>query len=158
MPSQRHFHIELPRAHGDRHSPPAGGSSPGLRVLSLEGGGGQVGVWDELLSAEALPTRAGRVEAPRGKGAAREGLSQPGNPGPDSCPERATTQAGSPMFEKMQASPSEQVPIVVQWKRIRLGTVRLWVQSPASLSRLRICELWCRTQTRLGSGVAVAVV
>ena len=30
------------------------------------------------------------------------------------------------------------VPIVVQWKGIRLGTIRLWVQSLASLSGLRI--------------------
>ena len=50
--------------------------------------------------------------------------------------------------------------MVAQRKRIRLGTVRLRVQSLASLSGLRIrcChELWCRLQTRLGSGVAVAV-
>ena len=35
------------------------------------------------------------------------------------------------------------------------------VQSLALLSRLRIqccCELWCRSQTQLGSGIAVAVV
>ena len=46
-------------------------------------------------------------------------------------------------------------------KRIRLGTVRLWVRSLASLSGLRIwhCrELWRRSQMRLGSCVAVAVV
>ena len=38
--------------------------------------------------------------------------------------------------------------------------MRLWVQSLASLSGLKIwhChELWCRSQTRLGSGIAVAV-
>ena len=37
---------------------------------------------------------------------------------------------------------------------------RLWVQSLALLSGLRIwhcCELWCWLQIRLGSGVAVAV-
>ena len=53
------------------------------------------------------------------------------------------------------------VPIVVQQKRIRLGTMRFRVQSLASLSGSRIwsCrELWCRSQTRLGSGVAVALV
>ena len=52
------------------------------------------------------------------------------------------------------------VPIVVQWKRIRLGTMRLWVKDLASLSGLRIwrCrELWFRLQTWLGSGVAVTV-
>ena len=44
---------------------------------------------------------------------------------------------------------------------IRLGIMRLWVWSLASLNGLRIrhChELWCRSQTQLGSQVAVAVV
>ena len=39
--------------------------------------------------------------------------------------------------------------------------MRTWVPSLTSLSGLRIwgcCELWCRSQTRLGSGIAVAVV
>ena len=46
------------------------------------------------------------------------------------------------------------VPVVAQWLTIQLGTMRLWVQSLALLSRLRIqcChELWCRSQTWLGS-------
>jgi len=46
-------------------------------------------------------------------------------------------------------------------KRIRLGTMRFWVRSLASLSGLRIqrCgDLWCSLQTQLGSGVAVAVL
>ena len=58
-------------------------------------------------------------------------------------------------------NPSLGVPVVVQWKWIWLVSMRTWVWSLASLSRLRIqhCrELWCRSQTRLGSGVAVAVV
>ena len=53
------------------------------------------------------------------------------------------------------------VPIVVQWKRIQLGTMRLRVPSLALLSGLRIqhrLELWCRSQMQLGSWVAVAVV
>ena len=48
-------------------------------------------------------------------------------------------------------------PIMAQRKQIQLGTMRLWVQSLASLSGLRIwCyrELWCRSWTRLRSGVA----
>ena len=52
------------------------------------------------------------------------------------------------------------VPVVAQWKQIQLGNMRLWVQSLALLSRLRIwhCrELWCRLQMRLGSHIAVAV-
>ena len=52
------------------------------------------------------------------------------------------------------------VPVVTERKRMRLGTMRLWVRSLASLNGLRTrrChELWCRSQTRLGSGVAVAL-
>ena len=52
------------------------------------------------------------------------------------------------------------VPIVVQQKRIQLGTMRFQVRSLASLSGLRTracCELWCRLQMWLESGVAVAV-
>ena len=48
---------------------------------------------------------------------------------------------------------------MAQWKRIRLGTRRWRVRPLASLGGLRIrgChELWCRSQTRLGSCVAVA--
>ena len=40
-----------------------------------------------------------------------------------------------------------EVPVVVQWKRIRLGSMQMWVRSMASLSGLRIrhChELRCR--------------
>ena len=56
---------------------------------------------------------------------------------------------------------SPGVPVVAQQKRIRLGTLRLWVRSLALLSELRIrhCrELWCRLQMRLESRIAVAVV
>ena len=48
---------------------------------------------------------------------------------------------------------------MIQWEGIQLGTMRLQVRSLASLSGLRIqhcCELWCRLQMRLGSGVAEA--
>ena len=47
-----------------------------------------------------------------------------------------------------------------QQKRIRIGTMRLWVRSLAFLGGLRIrhcCELWCRSQTWLGSGIVVAL-
>ena len=53
-----------------------------------------------------------------------------------------------------------RVPVLVQQKRIRLGTMRLQVRSLALLSGLRIqhyCELWCRLKTGLGSGTAVTV-
>ena len=52
------------------------------------------------------------------------------------------------------------VPIVAQWKWIQPGTMRLRVRSLALLSGLRIrpCPvLWCRSQMRLGPGVAVAL-
>ena len=49
---------------------------------------------------------------------------------------------------------------MAQQKQIQVETMRLGVQSLASLSGLRIqccCELWCRSQKRLGSGIAVAL-
>ena len=52
------------------------------------------------------------------------------------------------------------VPVMVQWKQIQLGTMRLWVRFLASLSGISIqhCrELGCRQQIWLGSGVAVTV-
>ena len=57
--------------------------------------------------------------------------------------------------------PSSGVPVVAQQKQIQLGTMRLQVLSPASLNWLGTqccCELWCRSQMRLGSRVAVALV
>ena len=50
---------------------------------------------------------------------------------------------------------------MAQRKRIQLISMTMWVPSLALLSGLRIrccCELWCRSQTQLGSSVAVAVV
>ena len=52
------------------------------------------------------------------------------------------------------------VPVVAQQKQIQLGSMRLRVRFLASLNRLRIqcCRnLWCRSQTLLGSGIAVAL-
>ena len=52
-------------------------------------------------------------------------------------------------------------PIVVQKKRIQLGTMRLWVRSLALLSGLRshrCCELWWSLQMWLRSGIAEASV
>ena len=52
------------------------------------------------------------------------------------------------------------VPFMAQWKRILLASMRTQVRSLASLSGLSIrrChELWCRWQTQLGSGIAVAL-
>ena len=67
-----------------------------------------------------------------------------------------------------QVSPGQGVPVVAQWTRIRLGTMRSPVRSLALLSRLRIwpCrELWCRSQTqrdpvllRLWCGVPAVVL
>ena len=53
------------------------------------------------------------------------------------------------------------VPTVAQRKQIRLVSMRTWIRSLALLraSGVRHCrELWCRLQTQLGSGVAVAAV
>ena len=47
---------------------------------------------------------------------------------------------------------------MAQRKQIRRGTMRLRVQSLASLSGLSIRELWCRPQMRLGSDVAMTAV
>ena len=52
------------------------------------------------------------------------------------------------------------VPVAAQWKRNWLASMRMQVRSLALLSGLRIhhcCELWCRSQTRLRSHIAVAV-
>ena len=54
--------------------------------------------------------------------------------------------------------PETRYFIVTQKKQTWLGSTRTQVQSLASLSGLRIrhCrELWCRSQTRLGSSIAV---
>lgn len=53
------------------------------------------------------------------------------------------------------------VPVVARQKQIQLVFVKMWVRSLASLSGSEIqhCpELWCWSQTRLGSCIAVAVV
>ena len=52
------------------------------------------------------------------------------------------------------------IPVMAKWKRIWIGTMRLQVRSLASLSQLKSrCghELWCKSQTRLRSCIAVAV-
>ena len=53
------------------------------------------------------------------------------------------------------------VPIVAQQQQTQLVSTRMWNGALASLSGLRIwcChELWPKSQTRLRSGIAVAVV
>ena len=50
---------------------------------------------------------------------------------------------------------------VVQWKKIQLVSMRMWIPSLASFSGLGIwccCEMRCKSQTQLGSQVSVAVV
>ena len=52
------------------------------------------------------------------------------------------------------------VPVVVQRKRIQLGTMKLWVRSLALFSGLRIRrfrELRCKLQMWFGSRVGVAL-
>ena len=63
-------------------------------------------------------------------------------------------------FMQVRHIPNAGVPVMAQWKRIWLGTMRLRVWSLGSLSGLRIqhyCELWCGLKTGLGTGVAVSV-
>ena len=65
------------------------------------------------------------------------------------------------LFRETTNNISLGVPVAMQRKQIRLGTMRLRVRSLASLSGLRIqhsCELWYRLQMQLRSCVAVAVV
>ena len=52
------------------------------------------------------------------------------------------------------------VPVMAQWKRIRLVSMRMWVRSLASLrTGIQRChELWYRSQKQLESHIAVAVV
>jgi len=65
---------------------------------------------------------------------------------------------GTPEIKIILKDSNGGVPIMAQWKRIQLGTMRFQVPSLASISGLRIQrELWCRPQTWLRSCVAVAV-
>ena len=53
-----------------------------------------------------------------------------------------------------------EIPSWLSGYHIQLGTMRLQVRSLASLSGLMIwpcCELWCKSQTELRSGVGMAV-
>ena len=53
------------------------------------------------------------------------------------------------------------VPVMAQGQQTQLGTMRLQGRFLALLSELRIqscCELWCRSQTQLGSSIAVAMM
>ena len=63
--------------------------------------------------------------------------------------------------ERVSKIPKRRVPVVAaQLLTNPLGTMWFWVQSLALLSELKIwcChELWCRSQSWLGSGVAVTV-
>ena len=54
-----------------------------------------------------------------------------------------------------------EVSIVAQQVKNLTVSVKMWVQSPATLSGLRIqhcCKLQCRLQMQVGSSIAVAVV
>ena len=54
-----------------------------------------------------------------------------------------------------------RVPVVAQWRQTQLASMRMWVLSLDLFCGLRIrcwCELLCRLQTHLGSGIAVAIL
>ena len=77
------------------------------------------------------------------------------------CGQRKRKRDGRKGVKSLKQKGDWGVPFMAQWKRTRLGSVRLRVRSLSSLSGLRIQrfrELWCRLQMGLGSGVAVAVV
>ena len=77
-------------------------------------------------------------------------------------PGSATSWCPVTWFWKVRIrTPILGVPMVAEWQWTRLVSMKTWVQSPALLSRLRIwhChELCCRSQTHLGSGIAVTVM
>ena len=68
--------------------------------------------------------------------------------------------AGALLLASSELPPLE-FPLWLSWLRTQLGSVRLQVQSLASLSGLKIqhCfKLQCRSQMQLRSSIAVAVV
>ena len=57
-------------------------------------------------------------------------------------------------FNLQDYIPNREVPVVAQRKRIQLVSMRMWVQSLASIrgwGTWRCCELWCRSQMWLRS-------
>ena len=75
--------------------------------------------------------------------------------GPGSISHKCTS-----FFKKIINIGSSHHGAVVNESNYQLGTMRLQVRSLALLSGLMIqhcCELWCRSQTRLGSCIAVAL-
>ena len=79
-----------------------------------------------------------------------------------SCRDRfqvTTLTFTSPLKTKQNKSKTFRgVPFMVQPKQIRLESMRMGLRSLALLSGLGIrhcCELWCRSQTKLGSHLAV---
>ena len=101
-------------------------------MILLQGGGG--GNTDKLLQRARIQSSVGRREW------------KPGDDNPLCMHSLLRTQPG--------------VCVVAWWKQTHLVSVRMRVQSWASLSRVKIwpCrELWCRSKMRHGSHVAVAV-
>jgi len=63
--------------------------------------------------------------------------------------------------KKFKIKGKNGVPVIAHQEWTQLVSMKMWVQSLACLSGLRIqCyhELWCKSQMRLGSCVAVAVL
>ena len=88
------------------------------------------------------------------------GLAASLQPTPDSA-KMHKKQGGKNKSKWKKKIKKKGVPVVAQWKRTWLVTVRTEIQSLALVSGLRIwrChEMCCRSWARLGSGVAVAVV
>ena len=74
---------------------------------------------------------------------------------PGLCVRGMLGQLGRPLKKEVR-----EFPLWLSGLRTQLASMRMWVQSLMLFSRLRIrhCpELWCRSQTWLRSGVAMAV-
>ena len=129
---------------------------------------GQRQLFPRRLPAIAFPLTAPDTPQPSGQGTQTRGLQGAERWGiteGSGKEEYRPSQSGLHPTEYLRDPGSKEntsgVPIVAQQKQIRLGTMRLRVQPLASLSvlRIRCChELWYRSQTRLGSCVAVALV
>ena len=75
-------------------------------------------------------------------------------------PQEAALEKRQKDKEKKKKVHCCRIPVVAQCKQIQLVSMRMPVQSQASLGGLRIryChELWCSLQMLLGSLIAVAV-
>ena len=121
-----------------------------------------------LLPSDKSLSYKGKMESPSELSARIQAKSGDGWPVKGPFLSRLTLHSAFPCRLLQQREGREEgrkqgrgVPVMAQRKQIWLVSMKTWVRSLASLSGLRIwrcLELWCRLQTWLGSGVAVALV